>query len=199
MSVSYITHARTRKHTCSQVLANTKCTRHHTHTTAALAAASAAANACGPQGAATGCGFHELDLGSKPLSDTVLSAVAGLGFMATTPVQQATIPLLLNNKDVAVQACTGSGKTAAFLVPAFELLVRSESQWRPRDVGAIVIAPTRELAMQIMSVASIMATAVPDVRVIMLTGGADTTDSFAQFLEHGGNVVVSIAFLFVCV
>lgn len=61
-------------------------------------------------GAATGCGFHELDLGSKPLSDGVLRGVAALGFVATTPVQQATIPLLLNNKDVAVQACTGSGK-----------------------------------------------------------------------------------------
>ena len=42
-----------------------------------------------------------------------------------------------------------AGKTAAFLVPAFELLIRSDSKWRPRDVGAIVIAPTRELAAQV--------------------------------------------------
>ena len=50
-----------------------------------------------------------------------------------------------------------TGKTVAFLVPAFELLLRSESTWRPRDVGAIVIAPTRELAKQILSVSSTMA------------------------------------------
>ena len=142
-------------------------------------------------GAATGCGFHELQAGSKPLSHAVLRAVAALGFRATTPVQQATIPLLLNNKDVAVQACTGSGKTVAFLVPAFELLLRSENRWRPRDVGAIVIAPTRELAMQIMSVASLMAAHIPDVRIVMLTGGADTTESFAHFLQEGGNLVIA--------
>ena len=153
--------------------------------------ASPASDPRGAVGAATGCAFRELDLGPKPLSEEVLRGIEKLGFFATTPVQQATIPLLLNNKDVAVQACTGSGKTAAFLVPAFELLLRSESTWRPRDVGAIIIAPTRELAMQIMSVATILATEVPDVRCIMLTGGGDNTESYAQFLEDGGNLVVA--------
>ena len=62
-------------------------------------------------GAATGCLFTNLELGPKSLSSTVLSAINALGFRATTPVQQATIPLLLNHKDVAVQACTGSGMT----------------------------------------------------------------------------------------
>lgn len=140
--------------------------------------------------AATGCAFRSLDVGGKALSEAVLSGVAALGFTATTPVQQATIPLLLSNKDVAVQACTGSGKTAAFLVPAFEMLQRSETRWRPRDVGALVIAPTRELAMQIMGVATVLAAHMPDVRLLILTGGADNAESWAQFLEHGGNLVV---------
>jgi hypothetical protein len=60
-------------------------------------------------GMAIGCAFQDLEVGARPLSDAVLCGIAKLGFTATTPVQQATIPLLLNNKDVAVQACTGSG------------------------------------------------------------------------------------------
>ncbi len=141
-------------------------------------------------GAATGCRFEELEL-TKPMHESVLTAISALGFEKTTPVQQATIPLLLSNKDVAVQAQTGSGKTAAFLVPAFELLLRSQETWRPHDVGCIVIAPTRELSSQIFAVAQIMSPHVPGIIIISLTGGSDQVEAMKDFQEHGGNLVVA--------
>ncbi|CRK94489.1 CLUMA_CG007995, isoform A [Clunio marinus] len=87
----------------------------------------------------------------KPLSEPILEVVQNVfKFKIMTPVQSATIPLLLSCKDVAVEAVTGSGKTLAFITPMLELLLkrhRNES-WRKNEVGSIVISPTRELATQ---------------------------------------------------
>jgi len=77
-----------------------------------------------------------------------------LGFKRMTPVQAIAIPLLLNHKDVAVEACTGSGKTLAFLIPVFEIMLRTEDVTLNQTfkVGAVVLAPTRELVGQIYEV-----------------------------------------------
>lgn len=88
-----------------------------------------------------------------------------------TPVQAAVIPQLLSHKDVSAEAVTGSGKTLAFVVPITELLVRAELI-SPKHVGAVVISPTRELAMQIMSVLEPFAAAA-GLSVLLLTGGTD--------------------------
>ena len=77
-----------------------------------------------------------------------------LKFDRATPVQAAVIPLFLNNKDVAVEACTGSGKTLCFLIPVVEMILRSsepipEGRYRIRSV---IISPTRELATQIYDI-----------------------------------------------
>ncbi|EKX42052.1 hypothetical protein GUITHDRAFT_141524 [Guillardia theta CCMP2712] len=141
------------------------------------------------EGVATGEKFEDVDL-PKPLSNKTMEAIRALGFSRMTPVQQATIPLLLTNKDVAVQACTGSGKTAAFLIPAFELLLRLEEKLKMHEVGALVIAPTRELAMQILSVAKLMSACVPEISVAILTGGSDNDETLRVFLEEGGNIVI---------
>lgn len=72
-----------------------------------------------------------------------------------TPVQAVAIPLLLDNKDVAVEACTGSGKTLAFIIPLVEILLRTEVPLlKIFDVGSVILAPTRELAIQIHEVLS---------------------------------------------
>ena len=100
------------------------------------------------------------DWANLQVSDATRSFVAGMKFKRMTPVQAIAIPLLLNHRDVAVEACTGSGKTLAFLIPLVELLLRfledGEMGRRPGlsalSVGAAVIAPTRELAMQIHEV-----------------------------------------------
>ena len=86
---------------------------------------------------------------SPPLSQPTLEALAAFGFASATPVQAAAIPRLLQHQDVAVQACTGSGKTLAFLIPVVEMLARREDPLKPHQVGALVIEPTRELAVQV--------------------------------------------------
>lgn len=74
-----------------------------------------------------------------------------IGFKRMTPVQAIAIPLLLNFRDVAVEACTGSGKTLAYLIPVVELLLRSEDcpTKVAFNVGSTILSPTRELAQQI--------------------------------------------------
>ncbi|KAF2749364.1 ATP-dependent rRNA helicase-like protein spb4 [Sporormia fimetaria CBS 119925] len=86
------------------------------------------------------------------LSEWILDATRAMGFTKTTPVQQAAIPLFMGNKDVVVEAVTGSGKTLSFLIPIVERLLRLDAPIKKHHVGAIIISPTRELATQIHTV-----------------------------------------------
>ncbi|KNE71764.1 hypothetical protein AMAG_16068 [Allomyces macrogynus ATCC 38327] len=88
------------------------------------------------------------------LSPLVIDVVEGLGFTQMTPVQSQTIPLFLKSKDVVVEAITGSGKTLAFVIPVIEMMLRKmkSEPLRKNQIGAIIISPTRELAIQIYSV-----------------------------------------------
>ncbi|KAL9929371.1 probable ATP-dependent RNA helicase DDX55 homolog [Glossina fuscipes] len=90
-------------------------------------------------------------LEKPPLSSLVLDVVESMGFELMTPVQAAAILSLLSRKDVSAKAVTGSRNTLAFLVPLLEMLSRrsNESPWTPKEIGAIIISPTRELASQI--------------------------------------------------
>lgn len=86
------------------------------------------------------------------LSPQSSEAIQEMGFTKMTPVQQRCIPPLLAGQDVLGAAKTGSGKTLAFLIPAVELLART--QFKPRNgTGVVIISPTRELALQIFGVA----------------------------------------------
>jgi superfamily II DNA/RNA helicase len=78
------------------------------------------------------------------LSPEVLRAIDALGFEEPTPIQMRTIPLLLEGRDVLAQAQTGTGKTAAFALPVVERV-----DTKKRVVQALVLAPTRELAVQV--------------------------------------------------
>lgn len=95
-------------------------------------APSAPPAAAARKGALTEQPFSEL---SPALSPEVLEALDRGGFHWCTPVQEATIPLLLSHKDVAVDAATGSGKTLAFVVPVVEILRRLSSPPRPHEVS----------------------------------------------------------------
>ncbi|KAF1836128.1 ATP-dependent rRNA helicase spb4 [Decorospora gaudefroyi] len=88
------------------------------------------------------------------LSEWILEAVDSMGFVKTTPVQHAAIPMFMKNSDVVVEAVTGSGKTLAFLIPIVERLFRLDAPIKKHHVGAIIISPTRELATQIHTVLS---------------------------------------------
>lgn len=94
----------------------------------------------------TDVSFKSLDL-----EPTLLQGIEDSGFLYCTPIQAGTLPLVLAGKDVAGQAQTGTGKTAAFLVAAFHhMLVKSGGKVTPgRQPKALMLAPTRELAIQI--------------------------------------------------
>ena len=86
-----------------------------------------------------------------PLSARTLAGLAAGGFETLKPIQRAAIPHALADRDVLGAARTGSGKTLAFLVPAVEALYRE--RWAREDgLGALVVSPTRELALQIFGV-----------------------------------------------
>ena len=81
------------------------------------------------------------------LDDRLLEAIkTKLGFEKVTKTQAAVCPLFMSNKDVCVKACTGSGKTLAFALPVTEYL-RKNQILGCRKISAIVLAPTRELAI----------------------------------------------------
>ncbi|NPD26443.1 MULTISPECIES: DEAD/DEAH box helicase [Corallococcus] len=86
---------------------------------------------------------------SLGLSDALVRAVAELGYDEPTPVQRAAIPVVLRGGDVQASAKTGSGKTAAFLLPLLEAL-RARPGGTVRPVRAFILVPTRELAAQIV-------------------------------------------------
>lgn len=85
---------------------------------------------------------------SLGLSDTLLRAVESEGYTTPTPVQQQSIPPLLDGRDVLGVAQTGTGKTAAFALPVLQIMERNETQGK-RFIRALILSPTRELAAQI--------------------------------------------------
>eukprot|EP00050_Salpingoeca_kvevrii_P001960 m.184068 g.184068 ORF g.184068 m.184068 type:complete len:609 (-) comp10499_c1_seq1:65-1891(-) len=123
------------------------------------------------------------------LSDSTLAALDELGFEQMTPVQATCIPQFLSHKDVAAEAVTGSGKTLAFLVPVCEILLQNPPRSK-QAVGAIVISPTRELAVQIHQVLQCF-TAHNDLTSLLLTGGRAQSIDLDEIRESGCNIVIA--------
>lgn len=117
--------------------------------------------------------FQELGL-----SQDVMKAVERMGFEETTPIQAKTIPLSLQNKDVIGQAQTGTGKTAAFGIPIVEKV-----DVKNGAVQALVVAPTRELAIQV-SEELYKIGAVKRVRVLPIYGGQDIERQIRALKKH---------------
>ncbi len=124
-------------------------------------------------------GFAELGLG-----DAVLAAVAGVGYEAPSPIQAATIPPLLSGRDVVGLAQTGTGKTAAFALPILSRLDLDQ-----REPQALVLAPTRELAVQVAEAFERYAVDLPGVRVLPIYGGQGYGVQLSA-LRRGVHVVV---------
>ena len=82
------------------------------------------------------------------LHERLLKAVAELNFTEPTPVQVAAIPPALEGRDLRVTAQTGSGKTAAFLLPLLNRLLGDANSKKRTDVRSLILLPTRELAQQ---------------------------------------------------
>ncbi|KAL7986697.1 hypothetical protein Chor_012980 [Crotalus horridus] len=119
------------------------------------------------------------------LSPGVLQALRELRFSHMTPVQSATIPLFMTNKDVAAEAVTGSGKTLAFVIPIIEILLRREEKLKKMQIGALIITPTRELAIQIDEVISHFIKYYPQFSQCLLIGGKNPMEDVERFKERG--------------
>src|SRR5678815_1066991 len=101
--------------------------------------------------------LSELTFASLDLVPEVARGIADAGFVRATPVQASTLPIALSGKDVAGQAQTGTGKTAAFLVALYQRLLTNPVAGRsPTGIRALILAPTRELALQIFNDAQVL-------------------------------------------
>ena len=127
--------------------------------------------------------FTELNLPPE-----VLIGVEAAGFTDLTPVQEESIPFALDGKDVAAQAQTGTGKTAAFLIALFTRFLR-----HPKKTGcnprALILAPTRELVVQIVADAKTLGSGCP-FKVQAIYGGMDY-EKQRQALKDGVDVIVA--------
>ncbi|MDC4225975.1 MAG: DEAD/DEAH box helicase [Candidatus Manganitrophus sp.] len=111
---------------------------------------------------------------SLPIPPPVLEGIESLGFKECTPIQEGTLPITLAGKDVAGQAQTGTGKTAAFLIALFSRLLKTEPSPSSKlsSPRAIVIAPTRELVIQIAREATLLGQKTP-FNIQAVYGGID--------------------------
>ncbi|TWI01004.1 ATP-dependent RNA helicase CsdA [Luteimonas cucumeris] len=121
------------------------------------------------------------DLG---LSGPVMAAVKSVGYESPSPIQAATIPALLQGRDVLGQAQTGTGKTAAFALPILSRLDLSRK--KPQ---ALVLAPTRELAIQVAEAFQRYAAQIPGFHVLPIYGGQSYGPQLSA-LNRGVHVVV---------
>ncbi|POZ50852.1 DEAD/DEAH box helicase [Methylovulum psychrotolerans] len=124
------------------------------------------------------------------LSEALLKAVAEQGYTEPTPIQQRAIPIILQGKDVLAGAQTGTGKTASFTLPLLQLLSDSDViHQKPRRVRALILTPTRELAMQVHENVSIYGKHLP-LHTEVVVGGASIKMQ-TRNLKHGCDIVVA--------
>ena len=118
------------------------------------------------------------------LSPEVLKAIDRLGFEQAAPIQAEAIPVIQSGRDVLGQSQTGSGKTAAFAIPAIEKIQPSD-----RAVQVLVLCPTRELAVQVSEEVHKLALFKPGVRALPIYGGQSYDRQYAG-LKAGANFVI---------
>ncbi|QJD97979.1 DEAD/DEAH box helicase [Mucilaginibacter robiniae] len=115
----------------------------------------------------------------------ILSAIADAGYTEATPIQQKAIPPILNGQDVMGIAQTGTGKTAAYVLPILMKLKYAQGQ----DARALILAPTRELAMQIEQNIKTFA-ANTDLRTVLLYGGLGPKAQI-EAIQKGTDIIVA--------
>lgn len=120
------------------------------------------------------------------LDDKLLLTVARQGFETPTAIQETAIPFILEGKDVLAGAATGTGKTAAFVLPALQLLI-DEPNTNP-EPKILMLAPTRELAFQIQYVLDQLAKQI-EVKTVIITGGFSQGKQ-AAFLQQPCDIVI---------
>ena len=126
------------------------------------------------------------DLG---LSEHVLSTLTSLGFDTPTPIQAEAIPLVMEGHDLIGLAQTGTGKTAAFGLPMIEKMLKDDKRPDPRNIRALVLAPTRELVNQIAANLKDFVKKTP-LKIGLVVGGASINKQSEQ-LARGVDILVA--------
>ncbi len=121
------------------------------------------------------------------LSNVIVKGLKEAGFIHCTPIQDRCLPISLRDKDIAGQAQTGTGKTAAFLLATFQRLINNKNK-KNKGPRALILAPTRELAIQIHKDAKLLS-AYLDLNFALIYGG---TDYQKQLNSLKGNVDIII-------
>lgn len=122
-----------------------------------------------------GGGFQAMGLNAN-----LLKAITRKGYSVPTPIQRKTIPLVLDDQDVVGMARTGSGKTAAFVIPMIEKLKSHSARVGSR---ALILSPSRELALQTMKVVKEMGRGT-DLKTVLLVGGDSLEDQFGYMTQN---------------
>ncbi len=124
-----------------------------------------------------------------PLHPKVLKALQSKGFEYCTPIQALSLPITLQSKDIAGQAQTGTGKTMAFLTAAFHHLLSHQAEnHNSKQPRALILAPTRELAVQISNDAELMVK-TSGLKTALAYGG-DGYDKQLQAIERGVDILI---------
>ena len=123
--------------------------------------------------------FNELSINEK-----IIRAVTEMGFEEATPIQSRAIPVVLEGKDIIGQAQTGTGKTAAFGIPILERV-----DPKNKNIQALVLCPTRELAIQVADEIRRLAKFMHGVKVIPIYGGQDIVKQIRS-LKSGVQIVI---------
>jgi ATP-dependent RNA helicase DeaD len=120
------------------------------------------------------------------ISEDILRALNDMEFEEATPIQRGSIPLMFEGKDVIGYSQTGTGKTAAFGIPAIEAIDR---QTRSKNPQVLVLCPTRELAMQACEEMNRFAKYRRGIRIVAIYGGQAIERQF-RLLEYGAHIVI---------
>ncbi|KAK2613609.1 hypothetical protein N8I77_000513 [Diaporthe amygdali] len=129
-----------------------------------------------------GGGFQSMGLNAK-----LLSAILRKGFKQATPIQRKAIPLILQRRDVVGMARTGSGKTAAFVIPMIEKLKAHSAQVGAR---ALILSPSRELALQTLKVVKEFGKGT-DLKCVLLVGGDSLEEQFSSMTTNPDIIIAT--------
>ena len=124
---------------------------------------------------------------SMGLNGHLLKAITRKGFSVPTPIQRKTIPVILDGQDVVGMARTGSGKTAAFVIPMIEKLKSHSAKVGAR---AVILSPSRELALQTLKVVKEMGKGT-DLRTILLVGGDSLEEQFSSMASNPDIIIAT--------
>jgi ATP-dependent RNA helicase RhlE len=123
------------------------------------------------------------------LDPRILSAVTAQGYHTPTPIQQQTIPVILEGKDVLAGAQTGTGKTAAFTLPVLQLLSKNTTKVNNLQVRCLVLTPTRELAQQVADSVKAYGADLP-LKYAVFYGGVSINPQYDQ-ASRGLDILVA--------